>query len=404
MTERLLIILLVVVGSLSLFGQETLKEQLPWLPLGNEEYEPYGQKLRLGPFILHPIASEALMWNDNIFLQQRDRISDIVSVTEVGIRADIVYKQDAYLLNLLKGRYNAYFDYSGESNIEYIYRADGKYVFSRMFSLDGYLQFEHQVEPTEILFSERYARNVLSALIGLDYKTRSEKVSFRVEVEEKNYNFFGKIYGRIDHNEAYIRLQGLYHWTEKTSVGGRIGYGMLTYSEDYLNDYDYITVAPFVEGELKPKLKYFAEVGFFSQMVDVVNNPDDEEYSGPYWGLSVQYEVSEKLFLKASIQRRIEYHSAVNYQVLDKLEGDVHWRLRPKMMFRLRWALESSKPSVKDGVADDAWRAVAGLAYYYRIKDYLYAGIDYEYIRRSSGMPLASYYVNKLYLHISFAF
>lgn len=398
-------VFLTLLSSSYLAGQETLKERLPWLPLGREEYEPYGQKLRLGPFILHPIASEAVMWDDNIFLQEENRISGIISVTEIGIRADMVYKQKAYLLNLLKGRYNHYFNYSKESNFEYLYRANGKYVFSRTLSLDGYLRFEHQVEPVEILLSERYARNVLNMLVGLDFRTRSEKLSFRAEIEEKNYNFFGKVYGRVDHNEVYARLQGLYHWTPKTSLGGRIGYGMLTYTEDLQNDYNYITVAPFAQGELKPKLKYFAEVGFFLQTIVTENGTNIKEYSGPYWALSAQYEATEKLLLKASLQRRIEYHTSVSYQVVDKLEGRLQWKIRFKMMFGARLSFEFSNPSVDDGVvAGKAWRAVAGVSYYYRILDYLYLGADYEHIHRSSDMPLASYSANRFYLHISFAF
>jgi hypothetical protein len=386
------------------YAQEEIIQELPWLPVGNERYEPYGT-LRVGPFRLHPFASEQLMWYDNIFLLQRDREADFVSVTEAGARGDLLFANKAYLLNLLKLRYNYYMSHSDASNFEFLYRSEGKYFINRMFTLNGYLSFERNVEPTSVLFTDRFEKYLLDLLLGLDIKTSSEKLSFRAELSEKNYSFAGKIYGTVDHNEIYFNGLGRYKYSEKTNFGGRLGYGAVTYSENTLNDNSYFTLGGFAEGELWTKIKYFAELGFLMQMVDVRNNPDESEYTGPYWAIGAHYATMEKWVLKASIQRRIEYHVAVNYQVVDKIEGDFQWKFSPKIMFHFRGALELANPSGEDPhIAAFAWRAVVGASGYYRIKDYLYAGIDLEHTRRLSHMPLSSYYANKLYVYISLAF
>ncbi|MCX7704371.1 MAG: outer membrane beta-barrel protein [Planctomycetota bacterium] len=387
-----------------LYAQESLEEKIPWLPVGNERYEPYGT-LKAGPFRIHPFASEQVMWFDNIFLQQRYRESDFLSVTELGARADLIYDQKAFLLNLLKLKYNYYLNHSEASNFEYSYRCEGRYCLSRLLSFDGRAEYSHIVEPTEVLFAEKVERDIIDVLLGLDIKTTSDKLSFRAEVQEKNYNFSEKIYDAIDHNEFYFNGLGRYKYSEKTNFGARLGYGMLTYPEDVLNDHSYFTLGAFAEGELWTKVKYFAELGFLMQMVDVKNNPDDSEYTGPYCGISAQYIATEKWVLKAAFQRRIEYHAAVNYQVVDKLEGDFQWKIRPKIMLHLRCALELFNPSGDDpDIAAFGWRTIAGAACYYRIKDYLYAGVDYEHTRRLSHMELASYYANKFYIHITLAF
>jgi hypothetical protein len=387
-------------------GAQDLQDSLPPLPVGKEKYEAYGKKMRLGPFVLHPIASEQIRWCDNIFLHEEDEVSDVASVTELGIRADLVYKQKGYLLNLLKCNYNAYIEYDNESNLEYMYRADGKCKLSDIFSLDGRIDFQHRSEPVEIMFTERLDRNIVSGLVGLDIITRAKKLSFRAEVKEKNYNFYGNTFGTIDHNDFYFNGLGRYKYSEKTSFGGRLGIGDVAYTEDVLNNYKYFTVGAFAEGKLKPKLKYSIEAGFFGQMVDTENNPAyEDEYAGPYWVLGMQYDISEKCLLKTSLQRRVTYHVAVNYQVIDKLDADFKWKVLTKTTLHCRCAFELSNPSGDDEtVAADACRFIGGVAGYYRIKKYLYAGLDYEFVRRLSGMADASYYANKIGAHISFAF
>jgi len=232
----------------------------------------------------------------------------------------------------------------------------------------------------------------------------AEKVKARFELRAKNYDFLGKAYNLIDHSDIYFTARGSYAYSKKTSFFGRLGFGTVAFSEKSRNDYTYFTFAAGAEGNLSAKLKYTGEIGFYSQQVDVVNKAYTDSYSGPIWRGSVQYGFSsEKTFLEGSLLRWIEYHSAENYQVVDAIETRVQHKPTVRTLLSGTLRLEFANPG-NDRFSYFSWRLVAGVGFYYKVREYLYLGAGYEYLRRLSHAPLASYWRNRLFLHATVVF
>jgi len=410
---RVLIFLLLLVP-VFLQGQDEGVE-IPWLRIGNESYPPYSPEkpytnwmtryFKWGPFRVHAGASARFAFCDNIYYSQTDRVSDTLFRGEVLLRADLVRPQRHYLLIGTHYRRNQYMENSAASNNEFEFTLDSCVWFARNFDMGLEASFAQQVEPISILYADRYARGVLEALLFADWSTSGEKVKIRFELSGKNINFWGAPLSNLDHTEAYFNTLGQWQKWAKLALTARLGYGLFTYTESWLNDFSYITFYLGGRGEISPKTRFSAEIGLYMQSVDVVNSALDEEYKGPVWRATFEWQVTGKTLLYLQILRWVGYHAAANYQVFDSVVLKTRWVMTKRVYFEGTLRFETANPASQGGyLARFAWRGAANLGAYYRLKHFLYFGGGAEYVRRLSHVPLASYHTTTVYLHFTMAF
>ena len=106
----LIVVSLITVGFGAAYGQEAQdpyrKVDIPPLVIGNETYDPQ-DKIKLGPFRVHPFLNEVFGYNDNILMSDSGPINEYPLVSELGARFDLAHSKQLLLLGYLF-RHNEY--------------------------------------------------------------------------------------------------------------------------------------------------------------------------------------------------------------------------------------------------------------------------------------------------------
>lgn len=400
--------------SLTAYSQDEGIE-IPWLRLGNESYPPYSPEkpytgwmtkfFRWGPFRVHAGASGRFTFCDNIYYSQIKKVSDMVFKTELLLRADLLRPNRYYLIVGTKFRRNQYISHAGLSNNEFKFYLDSRLWFRRVFDTGFKASFAQQVEPISVLFADRYGRGIFEATLFANWKTPVEKVRVRFELIERNTNFWGALLDYLDHNEIYFNAKGFWQRWPKLALTARLGYGFFSYADSWLNNFSYIVFYGGARGDISPKTRFIGEIGVYIQSVERSNSALLKEYTGPVWRGTFEWQVTGKMLFYADLSRYIAYHAAANYQVIDAVSVRLRWTVTKRIYKEGTLRFEAANPPSQGGyLARYAWRFAANIGAYYRLKDFLYLGAGIEYVRRLSGVSLASYHVTSLYLHCTIAF
>ena len=409
----LLVGLLCFAGMTSLWAQQEGQFEVPWLKVGNEHYPPYISEkpyagvtkryVKQGPFRMHAGVSACIKYCDNIYFSPStiEPVSDTIFAPEIALRADLVRYSRYYLLLGLNARRNEYLSYSDLSNNEFLLNLDSKFWIGRNFDFGCLVNAAEEVEPVSIVYSDRYDRIRLNLLGFLDWRTSGQKLNLRLELQQKKVDFRGTEFDNLDHSELYFNTLLSYSFGKKLSLTTRLGGGSLTYtSGSPLNDFSYTVFFGGGRGELSPKTRYAGEVGYYVQSVSASNSAQQDEYTGPVWRGSFEWQLTGKMLICLQTLRWVEYHCSANYQVVDSFGGKVRWVITRRIYLESGLRLELSEPASQE----DAQRLVAKVSAYYRLKRILYFGAGVEYVKRSADDPLASYDVTTVYFHTTIAF
>jgi hypothetical protein len=375
----------------------------PLLSIGNEGYSPKG-RITAGPLRLHPFFSEQITYDDNIYLAPKGyRKSDLLLTSEAGFRADLYVLNHSFLLGCRAFIHN-YLKESDANNIEQSgdlsYELKGK---SLTIALKD--SYQNLIDPVTIEQAIRMRRSENEAVLSALYE--AAKSSLELKITNNLADYKKQAFDLFDHNEIVFSITGKYRYSPKTNLVLRADYGDFKFTENVLNDYTYFQVLTGLDGEITEKTKYLLEIGFTNQSSDSKPNPAaKEEFSGVTALVKATHSISDKSSAEASFLRQLEYSVQSNYQVVDRFEGSFQHSCTAKITGRARLFFESASPgSVESGPAPRyAWRVGTGISAWYEIKDYLYAGFDYEYRRKLSHADYGSYYNNRVYFHLTLVF
>jgi hypothetical protein len=377
------------------------------LRIGNESYSPKG-RIMAGPLRLHPFFSEQITYDDNIYLAPKGyRKSDILFTSEAGFRADLYVLNHSFLLGCRAFIHN-YLKESDANNIEQSgdlsYELKGK---SLTITLKD--SYQNLIDPVTIEQTRRMRRSENEAVLSALYEATKSSLELRIANNIADYK--KQVFDLFDHNEMVFSVTGKYRYSLKTNLVLRADYGDFKFTKEDplnpLNDYTYFQVLTGVDGEITGKTKYLLEIGFTSQNSASKPNPAaKEEFSGITALIKATHSISNKSSAEASFLRQLEYSVQSNYQAVDRFEGSFQHSLTAKITGRARLFFESATPgSVETGPQPRyAWRLGTGISAWYEIKDYLYAGFDYEYRRKLSHADYGSYYNNRVYFHLTLLF
>ncbi|RKY13302.1 MAG: hypothetical protein DRP63_09725 [Planctomycetota bacterium] len=431
MRVGLIVCLFGFVGVGLLRAQQEGQFQVPWLKVGNERYpvyipeKPYAgaakRYVKPGPFRIHGAFSARFKYSDNIYYSPStmEPISDTIFAPEIALRADLVRQNKYYLLVGLNARRNQYLSNSDLSNNEFLFNTDAKFWLGRNFDLGCLLNVSQEVEPISIeevelipvTYAVHYKRTRFNLLAFFDWKTPSEKVKMRLELQGKNVDLQGEkvetgeeleSLSKLDHNDVYFNTLFSYSFSKKLSLTARLGGGSLTYTytDSPLNDFSYKVFFAGARGELSPKTRYAGELGYYIQSVSATGSTKDDEYTGPVWRGSFEWYLTGKMLACLQVLRWVEYHCVDNYQVVDSFGGKLRWVMTKRIYLESGLRFELSTPAVQES----ANRVVANVSAYYRLKRILYLGAGVEYVSRSTDIQLASYDVTTVYFHTTIAF
>lgn len=354
----------------------------PSLKIGNEYYQPKG-RITAGPIRLHPFLNEQITYDDNIYLTQRYRTSDTIFTTEAGCRADLYVFKHSFLLGY-RALSHTYLEESDANNVE---QAGDLFCGFKGKNLTISLKDSYQrlVNPVSIWQAERMRRSENEAVLSALYE--AAKSSIELIVTDNSADYRQKVFNYLDYNEIVFTLTSKYKYSPKTSLVLRADYGDFNFSKNVLNDYTYFQILAGVDGEVSGKTRYLLEVGFTSQEANrKPNTAAKQEFSGITALAKVAHSISDKTSAEVSFLRQLEYGVLSNYQIVDKLEGSFRYLWTEKIGSSARFFFESANQgSVETGPQPRyTWRVGSGIAAWYEIKDYLYAGVDYEYRRKLS--------------------
>jgi hypothetical protein len=374
----------------------------PVLKIGNECYPPKG-RITAGPIRLHPFFSEQITYDDNIYLTQRDRKSDTIFTTEAGYRADLYVFEHSFLTGY-RAFIHTYLQESDANNIEHSGDISCG-LKTKNLTVSFKELYQYLVNPVTIWQTERMRRGENEATLSALYK--AAKSSLELKVTDNLADYRKKLFNDFDHNEIIFSVTGKYRYSPKTNLLLRADYGDFKFRENVQNDYTYLQILTGIDGEVTGKTRYSLEVGFTSQEADrKPKTAAKDEFSGITALAKATHTMSDKSSAEASFLRQLEYSVESNYQVVDKFEGSFKHLWTPKIGSRARFFFESANPGKVETTPQPryAWRVGAGVSAWYEIKDYLYAGFDYEYRRKLSNADNASYYDNKTYFHLTLLF
>lgn len=153
------------------------------------EFDP--EPVRLGAFMVRPVAELGVAYSDNIFVSSQDEQSGAIG--NAGVAATGATTWSVHQVGFdVSARRNEYFDQGNESNNDLRARVNGRLDVTRNFSLGGGIYAEERIEPrTDITndFSpdEPISVSVQGADVSLIYQSDRVRWTNGLGIREEDY-------------------------------------------------------------------------------------------------------------------------------------------------------------------------------------------------------------------------
>lgn len=341
------------------------------------------------------IATEDISYDDNIYLKKGDDKKDsFISTTRVG--ANYQGKLPASDLKLTAGAlvgYNAYTEKPGNNN--YWDALGNVELANDQFKLGDRLLYTS--DPANNALTERAKRMNNDAY--LSFKTTNKKMfSVGLAVEDIFDRYFQSTWSYLNRNRFNAGAQVFYNFNTKTNVFVEYMFSDIVYQENGWSNSTGHTVGLGVNGQIAPKVTGTAKVTYatrdYSRDVDGAENHPD--LFGYYAALT--WKATSKDTITLAGERKMEE----TLYGINRYFADTLVSIKGQHKFNAKWAA-----SLLLGWEDMSYaREVAGTKRHdtlltvrpgvdYMFKDWLMAGVWYQYRTRESNTKWAEYDNNK---------
>jgi hypothetical protein len=375
------------------------------IPLANGE-----GNIHIGALEIHPFASIAQKYDDNIFLEPKNEENDdwITTVTlGCGMQMPIVAERQEDFM--FRAKYAAdiieFWDETNQSRVDHTISALADFAFANDFTLKLDENFKKTADPpnSELTDLEKRIRNTIQIFLGYI----REDISF-----DLSYGNIRDDYNKLNNLDKYehiVTATGYYQIFPKTSIFSEYNFGTIAYDDSATNsDSDYHQIRFGLKGEIAPKLTGVIKGGYKYTTYD---DSSKEDFRGVTIFGNLTYNLQERSALNIYGERSsVESTYSVNsYFESNKIGLKLEHQLLERLFlvaegfYQLnKYPEETAEGSETAKRRDHIWNGGVGLRY--RIKDWVVTETNYEYKQRDSKFATFDYENNKVTIKVSFLF
>ena len=347
--------------------------------------------------------SEDIIYDDNIYLSDKDATSSAISSTQLLAE---------YLVNIpntgLKFGANANIGYNAytenPAKNDYMNAGAGFNVGNNKFSLDE--KFLYTADPATSELTERAKR--INNIASFRFKTSLEKkFSIGFLVSDIFDRYMDNMYKSLNRNRVNAGAQVYYNMSPKTSFYFAYLYSIIKYENNDRNNSNGNSFSLGVNGNVTQKVKGTAQISY-----DTRNYDEDVEGADSNFGifgylLSLTYEPTRRDTIILSGERKVEEATFANnrYYISTGIGLEYKHSFYQKWTLGLLAAYENiGYPETVEDVNrnDDLIKVKPSIEY--KFKDYLFASLWYQFRNKSSNFDSVEYTDNKVGLQVKFCF
>ena len=341
------------------------------------------------------MAMEDLSYDDNIYLTNGNRIGSAISSTKIGALYNLAVPNSSLTGKFSAvGGYNAFQKHNHRNGFwDALVNAEfGNDIFKvgNRFLLTS--------DPANSELTEREQR--INNNIYATYRTSAYKklsLGFKVSDEITKYTTGGVIQN-LDRNRINVGAGVYYSVSERTNLLAEYTFTALSYNNNQDNNSIGGIVSLGAEGKLAPKVKGEVKLtyNYRNYTHDITGYDNYADLLG--YNVSVTWEPTTQNLLRLSGTRDFEetYYSNNRYFVSTGVKLYGSQKIMDKFTAGLTLAYENlSYPKANSaGIkrSDDVFTVRPELNY--QFKEWLSAGVWYQYRRRASDAGAANYYFN----------
>jgi len=342
------------------------------------------------------VATEDISYDDNIYLKNgNDKKDSFISTTRVGANyKGQVPSSDLKLTAGALAGYNAYTEKPGQNN--YWDALGNVELANEQFKLGDRLLYTS--DPANNALTDRAKRLNNDAYVSL--KTTNKKpISVGVSVQDVLDRYFQGAWAHLNRNRFNAGVQGYYNFNTKTNVFVEYIFSDIVYQKNGVSNSTGHTIGLGVNGQIAPKVNGTAKVTYAMRdysrdVVGAENNPD---LFGYY--VSLTWKATAKDTVTLSGERKMEETLyGINRYFADTLvsvKGQHRFNSKWAASLLLGWEDMSYSREVVPGNKrhDTLFTVRPGVDYIF--KDWLMAGVWYQYRTRESNNNTFDYENNK---------
>lgn len=370
------------------------KERPAALDLGDRGFEPQGTLKLFGAIRVHPSLRQTVTYDDNIFLTPRDREDDVVSVTSVGARLDLLPGNWECTAGT-RFRWEEFLDHGDESHADWVTDLHVNYR-GRTLKFELRNTFEMIEEPVNQVVARRLERVVNTA--GLAVRGEFARVGFDVEAEDVNMDFRAP-FGDLDHREDSVGLTGRVLVASERTLFLQYLLGFVDYFRDFRADYQTHEVLGGWRGRLSAKTEGEAAAGWLVQAIDPpAGRVAGPEYNGPTGRAQFAWSPTPRLAFRVRYRTGVQFGQLSTWQRVDRGELSVEWR-RPQveLVTRCFGYVENNDPPGLPPFLNSG----VGVTVDWDWQPWLSVGAGAEYRWRVTDIPDADYRNVRAWVHFT---
>ncbi len=340
------------------------------------------------------MASEDLSYDDNIYLTNGGKIGSGIASTKVGALYDLTIPNTSLEGKISAvGGYNAYTKHNG-TNGYWDALLDAAFGNDNLKLGERFLLTS---DPANSELTERAQR--INNNVYASYRTSNDKaLSFGVKVSDELDKYTNGKFEGLNRNRVNVGAGVYYNVSEKTSLLAEYTYHILAYQKNQDNNSNGGTVAVGVEGQIAPKVTGEAKLTYnYRNYTHEVAGYDDYANLVGY-NLALTWEPTSRNTIRLSGSRDFEETIYVNnrYFVSTGVKLYASQKVMDKFTAALTLGYENLSYAKDDnnGIrrSDDVYTVRPELNY--QFKEWLSAGVWYQYRKRASNSGADNFYFN----------
>ena len=350
--------------------------------------------LAVGASDLKFMASEDLSYDDNIYLTNGNRIGSGISSTKIGALYELIIPNTSLKGDFSAvGGYNAYSKHNGKNGYwDTLVNAE---IGNDVFKAGN--RFLLTSDPANSSLTERKQR--INNNIYASYRTSAYKklsLGLKVSDEINKYTVGGQIQ-ELDRNRINIGAGAYYNVSEKTNFLAEYTFTALSYNSNQDNNSTGGIIALGMEGQIAPKVSGEAKLTYNYRNYNHDKAGCDNYANLLGYNVSVSWEPTTQNLIRLSGERTFEETVTTNnrYFVSTGVKLYGSQKILEKFTAGLTLGYENlyyAKAVAGVKRSDDVFTLRPEVNY--QFKEWLSAGVWYQYRRRASNAGAYNFYFN----------
>jgi opacity protein-like surface antigen len=360
------------------------KERPAGINMGDRLLEPTGTLKLFDALKIHPSFRQSVLFDDNIFLNEDDTESDVISSTSVGLRLDLTPGDFDFTAGT-RYAWQQYVDNDDESHGDWFNEFRAVYTGRTLrVSLSDTLSVEE--DPLNFVRSERLGRvkNVATAKVEVALNT----LAFALQVADEYWDF-ESLFTVLDHRSDTIDFGTSWQFSEERFLFLDYTYGLVDYEKKFRNDYTYHRVMLGAKGPITPRINGELAIGWTAQSISEGQGvtTTEPEYNGPTGRASLEWNPTPRLSGRISYINGLQFADTAAYAVVDRGELSVTWTPHVELNWRVYgWVENSDQPGLPPFL-----QIGGGTTFDWDWLTWLSTGLGLEYRSRTTDLDDASY-------------